>query len=291
MSTNLCCRDARLCAPMSSLPYSPLPRHILQQDSLPFCVFRNKERYATSVDVYRGVLWSPHSSEMMASRAWDCARHKLYNTAASGMHSDDVPPRILYDVALQDMADTRALERRRQKHYMPSTLKRMLHNDQSLVVHAAGKYLDELIIRYADECDLLAGEKALTGFTLPLGRGGRVEGIYSCGAHAVRDSCRLLVKVAGSVIYHLRTVEVNLVNPSRSFRSTDVILEPRDSYQLPREVLCMCGGPQPMVLCAGGSIRLRPYARALNALVDATAIHEQRQRRCSQVGADTAPHA
>ena len=240
---------------MTSLPYSPSPLHVLLQDSPPYCVFRNLERYTTSAQAYRGAFWAPQSSKMMANRAWRCVRHKLYKSPPAGASCEDfdVPPKLLYDVALQDMADSQAVERHRRRHYMPCTLTRVLHDDYPLVVHAAGKHLDELVIRYVDECDLVAGAKAQTGFTLPLAAGDRVEDIYSCGPPVPGGCSQLLVKVAGALLYHLRTVEVDLANPSRTFRSSDVILEPLDSYQLPHAVLGVASG---RVLCAGGRLYL-----------------------------------
>ena len=241
------------------------PVKVLNAQSAPVNVFRNKERY--SLDSF--ATSSSTGPNAIRVDAWKGGA--LY--AKDRLLEDHIPSYLLHDHLVHAHlfhqtqcfpVDTPDIA---LPYFRRSTLTSCHHEHRSLVVHAAGRYMDELIVRDASfmhhqmrtswsgtSHDHLI-QKA-PGFTLPLSRGTPVVEVMTTGVSAFH-SCASLLARTHSEVFYLRTVNINDHTPihfqgaegsgPRAFHhqgkgrelGTEIMLEPLQKWQLPTEIASM----------------------------------------------------
>ena len=241
-----------------------LPVRVLNAQSAPVNVFRNKERYcldsfATSSSV------GPNA---IRADAWKGGA--LY--AKDRLLEDHIPSYLLHDHLVHAHlfhqtqcfpVDTPDIA---LPYFRRSTLTSCHHEHRSLLVHAAGRYMDELIVRDTSfmRHQMVTSSSGISndhliqkegGFTLPLSRGTPVVEVMTTGVTACH-SCASLLARTHSEVFYLRTVNIDDHIPihyqgseggfsqhsQQGFLNQpgiEIMLEPLQKWQLPTEIASM----------------------------------------------------
>jgi hypothetical protein len=215
------------------------PSYKLLQSSLPYCVFRNKQRYH---------LLPPSSDKTDGGQAYHQhetaeAQTKLLLTSAAGQF---VPSYLTYGTIRLEMQNLPPVG----SSPLHNTVISLQYDQLNLFVHPGGRYLDELVLR--DVHHTFRGEDLdrPPGFTLPLSKGSQLREVAFAGTTHWGTKSQLLAR-AGSEIYHVRTLgldEYRSIPATESeaeqghrhmYETSPVILEPTQKWQLPTEISSM----------------------------------------------------
>ena len=126
--------------------FAPDPEKIAEASSVPFNIFRNRERY--HLENYNAT-----SSAGLYSIRADAWTKTIY--AKDRLLEDAIPSYLLHDHLVQShlFSQTQSNPTNPQDISLPfyrrSTVSVLHHDDRSLVVHTGGKGMDELILRDA----------------------------------------------------------------------------------------------------------------------------------------------
>ena len=194
------------------------PVKVLNAQSAPVNVFRNKERYC--LDSY--ATSSSTGPNAIRMDAWKGGT--LY--AKDRLLEDHIPSYLLHDHLVHAHlfhqtqcfpVDTPDIA---LPYFRRSTLTSCHHEHRSLLVHAAGRYMDELIVRdtsflryqmVTSSSEMSSNDHPSTqepGFTLPLSRGTPVVEVMTTGVSSFH-SCASLLARTHSEVFYLRTVNIN----------------------------------------------------------------------------------
>lgn len=249
--------------PASELPsygryYSPQPLSCISPQSIPFCVFRNRERYWMGKENIK--ISSDMNLNYLRTKAWD--QTKYYKEHLAEHH---IPSYLLNDYILEELNDNQqqnsnSIHNKGNFSKDKQTLIGCHHDHQSLTIHAAGKNMDELVMRNTNQIQPNNNKCREPGFSLPIGNGSSIEQILRCGTSMWSSCSHIIVRTSDSNIYHLRTVNIDDHTPRSDFKKSAwpttnskqlhdkspsnlaqgvFILEPLQRYQLPNEIVHM----------------------------------------------------
>jgi hypothetical protein len=248
--------------PASQLPsygryYSPKPLSCITPQTVPFCVFRNRERYWMGKQNPK--ISSDINLNYLRAKAWD--QTKYYKEHLAEHH---VPSYLLNDHILEELNDNQQqnsnnIHNEGIFYKDKQTLIGCHHDHQPLTIHTAGKNMDELVMRKTNQIQPNNNKSRQPGYSLPIGNGSSIEQILRCGTSMWSSCSHMIVRTSDSNIYHLRTVNIDDHTPRSDYRKSSwpkpngqlqtkstsrlsqdvVILEPLQRYQLPKEIVHM----------------------------------------------------
>ena len=220
---------------------SPDPTFKLIQNSIPYCVFRNKERYYlnhTEQSSKKDVYYDANQAE---------SQTRLYLDSI-GDHS--VPSHLLYGTLRREFSSKRYCDRSSS-----SAVSAFSHCGLNLFAHAGGRYLDQIILRDAYHCYKGRDLDKPPGFVLPLSKGSTIKQICSAGTTHWGYYSQLLART-DSELFHIKTVglDEHIVRSdsgsesvsgdcSMNYESAPVVLEPTQKWQFPTEVCSLSCSP------------------------------------------------
>lgn len=147
-------------APFCSNP----PHNKLVAVSSPACIFRNRERYRLQGDNAAFDLRAKSDRLRTLDR-----QTRLCTDAIAG--AAGIPTRLLYGSLQLDMQDTAAehLSLEHTRYLKKTTAAVLQHDDENFIVHAAGRCMDELIMRHTDSLWCVNGPLQNEGYYSDVG--------------------------------------------------------------------------------------------------------------------------
>jgi hypothetical protein len=236
---------------------SPESSYKLNATSLPYCIFRNKEKYCFNQQAHRFVnIGSKPDSHTYV--AWKQSQY--YHDYIS---DNEIPSALLRSTIKNDL-DRKLTDMRKYQHsirhvnqllkidnlkYIPqtkSTVANIYHENRSYIIHSTGKFLDELCIRDPRLCPPYNQSLHSYGFNMPLNVATPIEQIEQCGSIALNTSANILVR-SKNELFHFKTASLTSeayhpnsqykLNYNYRWNHDHVILQPLQRYSLASNII------------------------------------------------------
>jgi len=228
--------------------YSRDPYFKLIAISVPYCVFRNKERY-----INNNFPTQPIHNTSVNARLFD-NQVSLYNDL---LFSDAfIPSKLLFGTLGIDKTSSNCNKVTNYNkdcdiiHHRTSSIAALHHDDESFFVHMSGRYMDEVTLRNSGKCYENTDMPSPYGYTLPLSKGSALIQVLTAGSSHYGSSSHLLARTQNEV-YYMRTVsldDIKAPTPSKyslnmTIDHTPLVLEPIQKFILPFNISDMSTTP------------------------------------------------
>lgn len=210
----------------------------ISSSSPPYCVARNRERYQVGIDYHV----PPQATNILREQAW---RDTLY--CLDRLVDQNIPSYLLNNILLEEkvaLRDRSSSKRSDIYDDMLNCMTRCHHGNHSLLIHTGGKYLDDIVLRYASQL-LPYNANLEPGFTSNIGTGSAVRDTSVIGYSSWNSSSHLLCRTDHDLI-HLKTSDLRDLrlssHVSRKYHNklnSYVILEPIQKWMLPSKIVAM----------------------------------------------------
>ena len=231
----------------------PPPNDVFGCVALPgHCIFRNRARM--------GLLYDTRKSSVGTRNV---AAHKLEASRVSAYCREvlcefPLDSRLLRETIVEELVTED--EACGENRY--STLTSFTHRGRSMVVHAGGKFMDQLIVRDFDATIVPPSSKSgmeASGFSIGLGRGEAIIDVMLAGKSNWNESSFLLARTRGELFSLKSTALDEFMAETRQPTTPAVIVEPLQKWQFPSELLSLSTFPTPplslaLALCKDGQL-------------------------------------
>ena len=182
------------------------PRFVTTNSSRPFCIYRNQTRYDKILEEAL-VGYKDEQGNVISSRREDTIRDLApYRQAVvlKQRPSQREMPFTIRSVysALKEEIYERQYDIMQDKDH--DTMAVCYHNNKSLLLHVAGKFMDTLVLRETRSCSP-GLQKGAQGFTLSLGKGEMLTQVL-CVSTSRWNSCSHILARTENTLFHCRTI-------------------------------------------------------------------------------------
>jgi hypothetical protein len=204
--------------------------------SPPYCVFRNPSGYNHNNRAKRFRQDTSHFQD--ATWRSDARRIADEHTAfyLDSVMEQPIPASLLADTIFDDLQRCHSLPAFQHRR---NTLLHVEHGDTSLLLHAGGEFLDEVIVR---NCHFLQPHydwTAQPGFSLNIRTGSPILQLERAGRNKFGLSSNVLVRTRGELI-HFTTVDVTELTGGAA-QEYGHVLDPKNKWLIPEEIVDMTG--------------------------------------------------
>lgn len=222
---------------------SPNPKNQLIPISIPYTLFRNRERNHTG----RSQLPIDDKISNVYLNDISIKQSYYYNETLA---ESNIPSKLLNDSIFDSLS-----KKQNSKIQQSSTLIGCSHDREPLVVHVAGDNMNELILRKAS--NLVPGSINTLGYTLSLGNSDSISDLIMCGTSRWGTCSNILaVSELTSKLTYIRTAALDDY-ASQSQTTSKYILEPIKQYDMPSQINNVCHSSNyvgSIILCDNGDL-------------------------------------